>query len=196
MSLERTSAARASLGSRLDAFDGAQDGGTMDGVNPASLGLRFTVDQHGIGGTGGKCGIGNARYLYGAGKLGGGHLRLADNAREWKTKQEIVAGVMECGNVFHHHLLMPRMTGAGGLGNIHCCCEIGNTLASVVRDKAIEPAAIGVCESVLIGAVVARGSDFGEDSEAHETDFYRFADFPRLLAVADHFVTPQWLFAA
>lgn len=70
---ERPSAARASLGGSLDAFDGAQDGGTMDGVNPASLGLRFTVDQHGIGGTGGKCGIGNARYLYGAGELGGGH---------------------------------------------------------------------------------------------------------------------------
>lgn len=78
---ERPSAARASLGGSLNAFDGSQDGGTMDGVNPASLGLRFTVDEDQLRGL--ICGTVkvDARYLYGTGELGGGHFRFIRHSR-------------------------------------------------------------------------------------------------------------------
>ena len=131
---ERTSAARASLGSHLNAFHGAVDGGTVDADIATGLRLSAAANEYGFGGKRSKrLGI-CARYLYGAGELGGGHglgeQVSAQHARIAHTGTDGCGGRfgLHIGNAaldsvfahhfvgLHHHLLsLPRRTGAGGL---------------------------------------------------------------------------------
>lgn len=167
---ERTSAARASLGSSLNALDGSQDGGAVYADPSRSLRLRAVADKNGLGGKRGERFRIDARYLYGAGKLGGGH-GLGRNDASFVT-DKLLGGCIartalgaESSKVSlnplprkqrflldfeHHHLLsLPRRTWADGLVEV---------VGGKPRGEHFSPAKIvghrvGICPTVGVGGL-------------------------------------------